>query len=85
MKSVNDKNLRRQVITALGQLAFYEYDIYHDVPSGVEIVKLVAFDRPVSDQYVSAVLERIGVVMSWVEGDSYQVADRALADRIAGR
>ena len=85
VKSVNEKNLRRQVITALGQLAFYEYDIHHDIPSGVEIVKLVAFDRPISDQYVSAVLERIGVVMSWVEGDSYRVGDRALADRIAGR
>ena len=82
VKSVSEKNVRRQTMTALGQLAFYDYDIREDVSHGVDLFKLVAFDHPVDDPYVSAVLEREGVVMTWVEDGGYVVADRALADRI---
>lgn len=51
-------------------------------PGGVDLFGLVAFDRPESDERVSAVLEREGVVMTWVEDGGYAVADRELADRL---
>ena len=85
VKSVTTKNLRRQAMTALGQLAFYRYDVIEDVPKDVELLNLVAFDQPVGDPYVEGVLKHWGAFVTWVDATKYVMADPELADRINRR
>ena len=76
VKSLSANNVRRQTITALGQLAFYYHDIARDIPDNVPVHRIIAYERPIDDDRVLSVLAQENVSASWVIDDAYFIEDQ---------
>ena len=78
VKTLSDRNARRQTISALGQLAFYYQEIKEEASAGTTIYRVVAFDRAMPDQRIRAVLTQEGVRTMWNENADWIIDDPEL-------
>ncbi len=84
VKSITERNARGQTITAIGQLAFYYYDVSRSAPTHIAVHRLVGYQRPCHDPKILGVLDQEGIVASWIDGSDYFVANAELFQAILG-
>ena len=78
VKTLSDRNARRQTISAIGQLAFYYQESKEEASGGTTIYRVVAFDRAMPDQRIRTVLMQEGVRMMWIENANWIIDDPEL-------
>ena len=67
VKSLGMASPRRQVMSAIGQIAFYRALSIGNVPLDVTLYRIVFFDRPTDDARARKVLQTEEILYGWVE------------------